>query len=434
MKPLYVLAGLGILFHSSQAQDSAWPGAADSLFPSLAESTLEIHQAEGRITLTFAGVLESALTAQGPWTSVSGAVSPYTLSSLGAAEFFRAVDSAATGFFEARSVISLTVTAPLQTHFNLAFAGMPDGIFPPVREKPYFDGQVTLGSQQIPVSLRVRGNSSLQECPFPKLKFKVSRADRAGTPFSEAREVKIGTHCAEGGRGSIGRLRDERATFREAVVYEIVDLLGFLAPRVRRAQIEFRDTSPSGDPIQGGWQVTRKAMVFEDAEVVAEQLGGRALDDEELAALRNANFNLQEITELRLLHVLLGNWDFALSTSGESLWNTDVIRLADGTYRPMVGDFDLASWVTAEVRPNFPHDYLPELPELDRQARYELELIQKSVPTEVFQTGRTRFESRRASLESWVVAAEVDELGRTNALQHLTAFFEALSATSGPRP
>ncbi|MBN9692175.1 MAG: hypothetical protein J0M24_18170 [Verrucomicrobia bacterium] len=432
MKSLFLLASLGLVVHSSWGEES-WPESTRSLFPSLTGSALEIRQDNRGITLTFTGTLEAAPTAQGPWSAVPGAVSPYQPATLESVEFFRAVDSTATGFFDSRSVASFTVAGPLQAHFNLAFAGMPDGIFPPVREKPYFEGQVTLGSQQIPVSLRVRGNSSLQECPFPKLKFKVSRADRAGTPFAEAREVKIGTHCAEGGRGSIGRLRDERATFREAVVYEIVDLLGFLAPRVRRAAIEFRDTSPSGESIHGGWQLTRKAMVLEDAEVVAERLGGRALDDEEVGALRDANFRLQEITELRMLHVLLGNWDFALSTSGESLWNTDVIQLSNGTYRPMVGDFDLASWVTAEVRPNFPHDYLPELPELDRQARYELELIQKSVSAEVFQTGRAHFESHRTALESWVAAAEVDEPGRTNALNHVTTFFGALSAVSGPR-
>lgn len=92
----------------------------------------------------------------------------------------------------------------MQAHFDLALAGIPDGIFPPRREKPYFVGKVWYSGHEVPVQLRVRGNSSLQECPFPKLKFKVARVDRVGTRFADAREVKLGTHCADGGRGTVG--------------------------------------------------------------------------------------------------------------------------------------------------------------------------------------------------------------------------------------
>ena len=77
-----------------------------------------------------------------------------------------------------RTVVEWTLTGPMQAHFNMAFAGMPDGIFPPHREKPYFDGTLKMGELEVPVTLRVRGNSSLQECPFPKLKVKVSVSRR----------------------------------------------------------------------------------------------------------------------------------------------------------------------------------------------------------------------------------------------------------------
>ena len=164
-----------------------------------------------QIRIAFTGTLQSADAVTGSWTDITNAANPYVVDFSTGNKFFRARDLAS--IFSSEAIVSFTVTGPLQQHFDLAFAGMPDGIFPPIREKPYFDGTITLGAQEIPVSLRVRGNSSLQECPFPKMKFKVSRTDRAGTPFYDAREVKIGTHCAEGGQGPIGRLRDERATY-----------------------------------------------------------------------------------------------------------------------------------------------------------------------------------------------------------------------------
>ena len=386
-----------------------------------------------QIRIAFTGTLQSADALTGGWTDITNAANPYVVDFSSAHKFFRARDLAS--IFSSEEIVSFTVTGPLQQHFDLAFAGTPDGIFPPVREKPYFDGTITLGAQQIPVSLRVRGNSSLQECPFPKMKFKVSRADRAGTPFFDAREVKIGTHCAEGGQGPIGRLRDERATYREALAYECMNILGFVSPRVRRARIEYRDTSAPGQS-EVGWMVQRNAVILDDIEVVAERLGGRALDDEEITVLTNANFDLQLVTELEFLHILLGNWDYALATNGVGLWNTEVIELPNLKLVPVAGDFDLCSFVTGELQLDVPWDYRPALPPHERQARYDLEQIRARLgevnPT-IFPNAKARFESKRTALEAKVDAAVLDEPGRTNALLHVTAFFTSLSAIDAPR-
>ena len=403
-----------------------------------AEPTVLIGQnsTSGRIQVQFTGILESATALEGPWVSLLTATSPFEPNLGQDRQFFRSSTPEASGIFATRSIATWTVSGPLQRHFDLAFAGVPDGIFPPKREKPYFDGSITIPGLTVPASLRVRGNSSLQECPFPKLKLKVSRKDREGTPFAVAREIKIGTHCADGGRGGIGRLRDERATYREALAYEAMELLGFLSPRVRRARIEFHDTGSPADPNPGGWIVTRNAVLLEDPEVVAERLGGTALGDDEIAALENARFSTQLITDLRFLHVFLGNWDFRLSEDGRGLWNTDVIRRADGTLVPLAGDFDLSSWVTEFVRAVPPRDYHPELPDRDRQVRYELEGVRREVPAAVFEAARVRFEGHRAELDSLVAAAVVDDAGRTNAAAHVVTFFDGLTAvvTDGRKP
>ena len=266
--------------------------------------TVAITRAGDRVTITFAGTLESAESATGRWTEATNTESPWTQELAGPQRFFRARGPGGTNdprIFASTSVVQMTLTGPFQQHFNLAFAGTPDGIFPPVRQKPYFDGTVQVGapgSPEIPVSLRVRGNSSLQECPFPKLKLKVSSENRADTPFADARELKIGSHCADGGRGNVGRLRDERAAFREALAYETMQLMGYLAPRVRRARIEYRDTSPTTIDTADGWPVTRQAMILEDVEVLAARLGGRALDDDEIGGLTKSR--LRRATDRRV--------------------------------------------------------------------------------------------------------------------------------------
>lgn len=385
------------------------------------------------LRVTFTGTLQNAATPAGPWSEVTNVTSPLVLDlrqNAAPFSFYRARADGAEGLFDASTVAALAVRGPLQTHFEMAFAGLPDGIIPPKREKPYFDGFVRFGEVEVPASLRVRGNSSLQECPFPKLKFKVSKTNRTNTPFADAREVRVGTHCAEGGRGPVGRLREEIATYREALTYELMDLLGFTTPRVRRARIDYQDTSPAGPESTGGWQLTRQALLAEDVEVLAERLGGRALSEDEVTALTDARFDEQLIADLRLLHVLFGNWDFQLSTDGRGLWNTEVIELADNQLRPIAGDFDLASIVTEEVRVNAPHDFHPDLSDLERETLFQLGQVRERVGTERFAAGKARFEAQRVALDSRIADAVLDEPGRTNAWHHVAAFFDALGTVT----
>lgn len=391
-----------------------------------APSTVSITQKSGKVSVSFTGSLERASELSGPWLKSTNAASPIELPPAAAHEFFRVRPE--ESIFSSRSIVLLTMTGPLQTHFDLAYAGTPDGIFPPHREKSYFDATLQLDALALPVTARVRGNSSLQECSFPKLKFKVSSKVREGTPFSDAREVNIGTHCAEGGRGGIGRLRDERATFREALAYETMELLGFITPRVRRARFEYRDTSSTNQAPSGGWQISRNAVLLESVEVVGERLGGRALEDEEIEALEKPNFDPQLTVDLRLFHALLGNWDYNLTVEGRGLWNTDVLELGRGQLVPVAGDFDLASWVTGTVRLDVPPEYRPDLPDLERQVLYTTSQIRQSISAAAFQAAVERFTSQRAVIENQIATAEVDEEGRTNAMRHVAAFYNALAA------
>jgi hypothetical protein len=404
---LFVFAAISIV----PAKTFALPGIA-------------ISRKDGQVTITFNGALESATQLSGPWLDLTNATNPFTEIPATAQRFYRARESG--GVFSSSSILHWTLRGPFQTNFNLAFAGTPDGIFPPKRAKDYFDAHVTMGALELPVTMRIRGNSSLQECPFPKLKLKVSKENRAGTPFAEAREIKIGTHCAEGGRGNIGRLRDERAAWREALAYETMQALGFVSPKVRRTVIEYHDTTAPDQSGNSGWTVLRHAFVAEDIELVADRLGGQALTDEEIAALAPNSFDPQLVVDLELLHGLFGNWDFSLGNTDGRVWNTEVIALAEGTVLPVAGDFDLASWVTETARLSTPREYHPELGEIERQALYTIEGIAARAGAERFAAGRTRFLEHRSEIEANIQVTEIDDAGRSNALRHVAAFYNAL--------
>jgi len=392
--------------------------------------SIQIAYEDRKAKITFFGTLLSAESVNGPWATITDADSPYAVDMAGAHKFYRAGSYGTNSIFSSRSLVALKLAGPLQAHFDMAFAGTPDGIFPPVREKPYFDGTLVMPGLVLPVSLRVRGNSSLQECPFPKLKFKVSQENRPGTPFADAREIKIGTHCAEGGRGSIGRLREQIAAFREVLAYEVLELVDFIAPRVRRVRIEYLDTTPpTNSTTTVGWQLTRDALILEDIEIVAGRLGGRALSETEITELGPGAFDAQLVADMQLLHALLGNWDYSLGSDSRGVWNTEVVELNDGSKLrlvPVAGDFDLASWVTGIARRSAPQDYHPELGEIERETRYELEQIQQRVAPEMYNTARQRFAEKRGIIEAQIALAKIDEQGRANALRHVSAFYEAL--------
>lgn len=385
---------------------------------------LSIRPRDGGASISYNGTLQSAESVVGPWENVASGANPFEIDTVDLHRFYRSIESG--GLFTNESVLEMVLKGPFQQYFDLAFAGIPDGIFPPVREKPYFDGVLEIGELTLPVRLRVRGNSSLQECPFPKLKLKISRSNREGTLFEEARELKIGTHCAEGGRGNIGRLREEIATYREVLVYEVMEGLGFVGPRIRRVQINYQDASPGELEGRFGWQVSRMAFLMEHVELVAERLGGIALEDEEVAALVDAGFDEQLIVDLMLFHALIGNWDYVLSSDGRGLWNTEVVRLADGTLIPVAGDFDLASWVTGRVRVTAPRNYLPDETDLVRQIQFEFERIRELFGSSQFKRSLERFLQARKGIEDRICAANVDDEGRSAVLEHVGHFYETL--------
>ena len=385
-------------------------------------ASLSIGRSGELLSIRYTGWLESSESLQGPWLRVPEATSPYIVDPSAPALFFRAI--ASSDFFSTETVAKLVFQGPFQHHFDLAFAGLPDGIFPPVREKPYFNGIMKYEGLVLPVRMRVRGNSSLQECPFPKLKVKISRTNREGTPFVDAREFKIGTHCAEGGRGNIGRLREQKATYREALVYELMNVLGFVGPKVRRGEVTFQDTSVGGDNAGVGWELTRMGFVFEHVEIVASRLGGRALEDEDIAQLADASFDEQLVVDLMMFHALIGNWDYALSSDGQGLWNTEVILRPDGSMVPVAGDFDLAAWVTGQDRVTAPRDFLPEAMPHIRQLHFELDRIRQEAGEGRFQLAWNRFLAAQEELEAQICRSQLDEEGRQLALVRLGAFFE----------
>jgi hypothetical protein len=336
-------------------------------------------------------------------------------------------DGASSALFGASGPSELVLEAPFAPAFRAARAGQPDGIFPLPRTTDPFMGKIGYGDLRIDAELQVRGNSSLAECPFPKLKAKADKAQAAGTMFDGARKIKINTHCGEGGTGTIGRLREEKATWREAALYQAMRALMMPAQLAKPLSITYLDTTTNET-------ITRKAFIFEHVDLAAGRLGGKALESPETWEGDPAQvMEMQAIVRIHFFEALIGNWDWHLrigpsKPGGGQLWNIDAVQLSDKLV-PLAQDFDLSSAVTGNLiaEEDIDPKILPGKPQLVRQAASYLanEYGPQFADSELH-AARDHFKARRAALEQALAEAPVDDEGRANLNAHVDAFYQAL--------
>lgn len=340
--------------------------------------------------------------------------------------------------WESQEPIGIAISGPMQTAFDAAYAGMPDGIFPPKRIKESFLGELrytNAGNEvTLQVKLKVRGNSSLQECSFPKMKLSVFvDSERAASIFHKAKRTKIGTHCADLGdddSGIIGRLRNQKATYRESFIYQMMRELEMPSKWTRPALITYTDTSATGS--NTGWTVERQGFLFDNADNLAKRYGLEVRDD----ALPWVQADSDKVDRLlaakiHFLHALTGNWDWnlPLAANGQNApWNMHFLISGNGELQPVAYDFDLSSVVTGKpYRANqLPDDLYPKEALLFRQAAHMLTASKTEFAQATLNEVVAFFRAAESILRTTLSNYPMDADGKQNHIDHLDAFYDVL--------
>ena len=110
----------------------------------------------------------------------------------------------------------------------------------------------------IPVEVRPRGKSRLEQCSFPPLRLDFKRKQVESTLFHGQKRLKLVTHC-KSTAGHRNYLRQEYAIYR---AYSLVSDASF---RVRVASIEYRDSEGKRKT------QTEPAFFIEDTKSVAKR-------------------------------------------------------------------------------------------------------------------------------------------------------------------
>lgn len=343
----------------------------------------------------------------------------------------------AGSFFSSHEPLSLTLKAEFSKTFQDAHIGPANtsgeepikASFPVQIE--YTDSRGTLFS--VAAQSKIRGERTLTACAFPKIKLKLAKEDIAKAPlFEGAHNLKVGTHCNDrDGIDGFGKIDNDKGNFRESFVYHLFPLLGIDGQKSRPAVITYVESS-------NGSSLTRQAFLFEDADLLAKRLGGKALEsaDGNFTADQAKRFDRSQAAVVSLFEAFIGNWDYVIDTQdwqgNQALYakNVEILELADGRIVPIASDFDLSAMVSGYVGESSPlggmsfQKMTKDLAEanietslnrlVDRFTKEELK--QASIP----------FQGKKDELLKALTAYPMDDEGRSSMAIYIEAFYQKL--------
>src|SRR4051812_11068162 len=355
-----------------------------------------------------------------------------------AAPLCRAADSTGS-VFDSHELLEFTVEAPFADLFVKARADEDYSVKGAVKYTDPATGQATTVSG-VQISTRGHTSKNASECEFPKLKLKFPESrDNAG-PFAGDRTIKIGTHCGDRPDDELtpkfGRLANDKAPHREALVYRLLAEAGGPSLRARPARISylFLD-SPRSDRRP----LVRNAMLLEDDDAAGRRLGGVAQLTGDRFESAQAVFNEEDTAALTFAQAMIGNFDWCLRffpgdtyrcDDTHPLWNVIAIVGKDGSSWPAVYDFDLSGivvgrhgWFRNVLNEGFSASHSrPELEVLS-----QLQRTRGLFGRDVLDATRTAFVNKKPALYSAIADSTVDAEGRTLAETYLNSFFSIIA-------
>lgn len=347
-----------------------------------------------------------------------------------------ASSKAREAFFASVQPLEITIEAPF------------DELTPRARKNPEYsvEGKVAymdeagLRATIDHVLVSTRGHTSLREseCDFPKLKLDFRRAAQVDrSPFAGLKQVKIGTHCSsrpDGPSGKYGRWANEKAAYREAFVYRLIETMHVPTLKARPARITYIGTRGGSPAAQT--PVARAAMFLEDEDDARKRFGAAQEIDPKQFGSAAATFAMPDVARLAFAQAMIGNFDWCLRMTPEDtyrcndttpLWNVLWFTKADGSNVPVMYDFDLSGMVTTRhtwFQKIFNPAFAPSEPEVEVLS--QVQRTRSMFPRELLDATRADFVAHKGDAYAVLEQSPMDDAGRAAAKAYLDAFFAAI--------
>lgn len=275
----------------------------------------------------------------------------------------------ADDLYGANAELAISIRAPFATILKRAKAGAADPGTAGADPKYSEQGTLSYGGKTYNVRIAARGNSSLNECTFPKFSVDFDDTNQTkGTLFQGHGKFRVNSHCGDGkvSDHSEGMMRvlNEVGPVREELSYRTLRAAGVPTYQTRLLRISYTDSSVAG----AFASVTRYALAIESGKDAAKRFAKEGLlpagaseylngagGDPTLAGADHAYMREDDVARLYLAEALLGNEDWSLSSKQpQRIWNVDVFGAPKrATQLPIPQDFDLAYGVQALSDPLF---------------------------------------------------------------------------------
>ena len=195
----------------------------------------------------------------------------------------------------------------------------------------YSDGERTIS---IDTRFQPRGNFRLEKenCQHAQLWLQFKKKQVRETVFANQKRLKLVVQCKNSQRYQ-GYLR------KEFQAYRMLNRLTDRSYRVRWAEVTYQTLE--GDTLR-----TQPAFFVEHKNRLADRL---ALEAVSVERIRKDKLEPEQATMASLFNYMIGNADFSLITSkeGNCCHNAKLLQGADGSYIPVIYDFDSSGYVNA---------------------------------------------------------------------------------------
>jgi hypothetical protein len=196
--------------------------------------------------------------------------------------------------------------------------------------------ELAVAGTDIPVMVRIRGQSRTQLCAFPPLRLRFHDPKTEETAFRGQSKLKLVTHCRNDKEHFENNLLDEYAA------YLIFNLISDASYRVRLLRITYHDTDGRHKNLDRPYF----GFIIESGEDLAARLGGSVA---EIPGIAYSRLNEQQTARLNVFQYLIANTDWSMvAAAGQEkcCHNVDLVE-RDSELYPVPYDFDLAGIVNA---------------------------------------------------------------------------------------
>ncbi len=299
------------------------------------------------------------------------------------------------------------------------------------------NGEMFLENAKIlPVSLKIRGNNSLEECRFRKLKLKWDKNSIESNPLGvKSNKLKIGTHCQKI-EGQTKVLGNELSVLRENFLLQIYALMSDFSLRSSTARIRYIESTDKKD-LGTYFALLREN---EDEFALRNKLTAATPEDSE----KLANYDLDSLASTIFFQSLAGNTDWRIAGLGgepmgpRGLWNTEVYR-NETVGKGQVGlisvpsDLDIARTIVMLDKTSLPEYYwvaknITDL-KIQNSAVFSLEMLLRnfsSLPSSSLLKAISKFQMIKQKIQP--LFDLLDDESREFFKNHIRDFSRAISA------